>query len=81
MTQLQFLSASGRRSQQCSTQRSPTYLLSEQLVVDPEPIQGADIFPQLQVALSQLFDVLAGFGQDSAFTLKRHQDGCVPSER
>lgn len=48
-----------------------THLLSEQLVVDSETIERVDIFPQLQVALSELLDVLAGFGQDSSFTLKQ----------
>lgn len=51
------------------------HLLPEQLVIDPEPLQGADVFPQLQVALAQLLDVLARFGQDSSFTLGEDKVG------
>lgn len=51
------------------------YLLSEQLIVHPDPVQGVDVFPQLQVALAELLDVLAGFGQDSSFTLKEKHAG------
>lgn len=48
------------------------YLLSEQLVVDPEAVESAGVFPQLQVALSELLDVITGFGQDPSFTLKQN---------
>lgn len=51
------------------------YLLSEQLVIQPDPVQGADVFAQLQVALAELLDVLAGFGQDAPFTLKEREGG------
>lgn len=52
-----------------------THLLPEQLVVDPESVQGADVFSQLQVALAELLDVLACFGQDSSFTLGEEKVG------
>lgn len=46
-----------------------THLLPEQLVIDPESVQGVDVFSQLLVALAELLDVLACFGQDASFTL------------
>lgn len=52
-----------------------SYLLSEQLIINSDSIQGVDIFPQLQVALAKLLDVLACFGQDSSFTLKEENVG------
>lgn len=52
-----------------------SYLLSEQLIINSDSIQGGDIFPQLQVALAKLLDVLACFGQDSSFTLKEENVG------
>lgn len=51
-----------------------TYLLSKQLVIHSETVESADIVPQLQVALPELLDVLAGFRQDSPFTLKREEN-------
>lgn len=52
-----------------------THLLPEQLVIDPESVQGVDVFSQLQVALAELLDVLACFGQDSSFTLGEENVG------
>lgn len=46
-----------------------THLLPKQLVIDPESVQGVDVFSQLLVALAELLDVLACFGQDASFTL------------
>lgn len=54
-----------------------THLLPEQLVIHPESLQGADVFSQLQVALAELLDVLACFGQDSSFTLGEETVGMV----
>lgn len=51
--------------------RMQPYLLPKQLVIDSEAIERVDVFSQLQVALSELLDVLAGFGQDSPFTLEQ----------
>lgn len=51
-----------------------TYLLPKQLIIHSETVKSTDIFPQLQVALSELLDILAGFGQDSSFTLKREEN-------
>lgn len=52
-----------------ATATPDTHLLPEQLVIDPEPVQGVDVFSQLQVALAELLDVFACFGQDPSFTL------------
>lgn len=53
-----------------------TYLLSKELVVNPETIKSTYVVRYLQVALSQFLDVLAGFGQDSSFTLKQKGGDC-----
>lgn len=53
-----------------ATATPDTHLLPEQLVIDPEPVQGVDVFSQLEVALAELLDVLACFGQDPSFTLR-----------
>ena len=65
-------SAVERRDDSCCLQPAELlYLLSEQLVINSEAIQSVDVLPQLQVALSELLDVLARFRQDSSFALKQ----------
>lgn len=53
-----------------------SYLLPAQLVVHLDPLHLLQALLQPLVALPQLADVVARFGQDAAFTLEAQEGRC-----